>query len=469
MTPRLLIFIALAASGIFAQTPAERLKAAEQELAILTLQVSKLTPQPKPTRSMPVRPNPSAAQLARKIAEFATLNEDLPLIRRTRLILADAQEAAGDPAGAITEREKLCADNLKDGGAKALLQAATARLTWGDPSGALKGLKRLQAAAGRTVPMPSPELMAQAEKSAALFEEQLEVIVSGLKKGGRGSAAAWVGARRFIGTWPLAPQCQQLIDGILKKLKAAKFEAREGYLRHVAVFFPVHKQWATWALQIVQADRTEGNYDSAITLGLRLLSRSETLPPREVDALRNDVTQAERLNAQIAARKLTLRPLTCTSRYNDIIAQMQTATAIEDVLTLEEEFAMDYPKSSKVPALRMAVALAAAEPFPDEAITRLKKVASNPEGGRQSHQAALMALPLITQQESEESAKQFIAECVQRATKPADKAALVLAHCQLLEKDDRPDEALQMLEAHAESLGTAVAKRLAQAIKRLKQ
>ena len=468
MTARILILLMMAASALSAQTAAERLKAAQQELAVLMERATKIAPQPKPTRSAPVRANPDAAELVRTIAEFVALNEDLPLVRRAQLVLADVHEKSGNPVDALVLRDALAAETLDDGGASALLQSATARLAWGDPLGALKALNRLQAETSRTVPMPPTDIVSKAEVAAALFNKQLTIINNGLRGGSKGNAAGWVAARRFIATWPMAPQCEPLIDAILKKLRRADFASKQGYLRQIAVFFPNHKEWAAWTHQIIEADVTEGDYNTVIVLGLRLLSRSESLAPSVVDNVRSTLTEAIRLNAQIAARKLTIKPLTSANRYNSILSKMQTATSVEDILTLEEEFIADYPISSKVTPLRLAVATAAAEQFPEEALSRFKQVIATGDGA-ESRRAALEAIPLIAEEEGADAAEEFISQCVRRAQKPGDKAALLIAHSELLEKDDRPDEALQLLEAQAEALGGVVAKRLASAISRLKK
>lgn len=468
MIRMLIILLVTSWGSLMAQTEAQRIKAAEKELTQLTTQLQKLAEQPKPTRSNPVTANPTAARLVRVIEEFAALNEDLPLHRRARRLLANACDKSGNPARSAMILEALAMETMADGGGDALLLSARIRLRFGDPGGALKALQRLEADDEKSNPKPDTAFVANVEESVLLFNQQLNVVSGVLGEGRSGNAGSWIAARRFASTWPMATQSGQIVDAILKKLRRSPFAGREGYLRQIAFFFPKHKNWAAGTTEVVKNDAREGKYNTAITFGLQLLSRSEALSPGDVDTIKTIVDACEKLNAQIAARKLEIKPVTCARRYEDIIARLQTGVAIEDILILEQDFCKDYPLSSRVDRLRMAVAEVAASLFPTEAITRLKTLAAGSKDAKTSRQAALKALPLIVQEEGMVAAEEFISQRVKRSPRPADKAALLMAHSRILVQADRPEEALELLESRASELGDDVGKRLQASITKLR-
>lgn len=437
----------LLVTAVTAQDDKDRLELAQQQLARLRARVVKLPPAPEPDFRVVPTPLVGALELATELAEFARLNEDLPLAAEAWRLAAVVRRSQGDVVRAVLALEKAAdgeTNPTRAAGDRGL--AAEIRLAFGAASesgGALEALAK--EAPGHDDAPKWKRLAREAEATAVAQERKLQAIATAAAGNGRGTRSSYL-EQIFAYRNPLHQRSGAILAQLILRMKDAPPEQKLGYLERMVFYRPEEAGWLNAVRQALEVLAREGHYEKAFFCAAMMLDRSEILAPGESSKIGKVRDELRTRLSRIAARRLDVKPPTKDLRLAHFYRTARGGEAAEVIQELGDGLLADYPTCSEVPELRMLCAEVLAKEIPEAALAHWKSVAENFTSFDRAREAFTSAAELLVETEGPEAADDWLKSLQPRYEDVDDRARLALLRAGFLDDAERWEDAQALLQ-----------------------
>lgn len=418
------LFLFAVPGVLFGQVDRDRMLRADQELEPLRKAARALPAPPPPSRrGLPI-PSLEPLKLARKLADFVKLYDDLPQGIEARSLLATTNHFVGDPAFAIAALDGALSQKIEGTVlAEIAAQSAAIRGTWGDLRGALVDLEKAYAASPQHPKMGEWRTL-ESQWRAAVPQQDADLDAVRAQSGGRlGDQAVFI-ARRFVQGYPLHKESIALSQKLAERFEKTDAAQHWEFIERIALYGRIDRAWPDAAERAARETAREGEYERAYLYTLRLIENSERLPGANVAALVKQSETIEKYWSQALGRAVDVNPKTKRLRHGDLIRRSNLNLFADALRADLEDFESDYPTCSEIPEIRLLLGKSLAATDPATALTKLKSAAVSSPGSPIALDAALAAAPILEKDGDAEAAAKFLSGVREKFKDPLQRARI---------------------------------------------
>lgn len=435
-----LLFVVFAAHA-GAQNDKDRMLRADQELEPLRKEARALPAPPPPSRrGLPI-PTLEPLKLARKLADYVKLYDDLPQGIEARSLLATTNHYVGDPAFAVAALEGALAQKLEGTAlAEIAAQSAVIRGTWGDLKGAVADFEKAFAASPQH-PKAGEWRVLESQWRAAMPQQDADLDAVRAQLGGRLSDQAVFVARRFVQGYPLHKESIALSQKLAERFEKSDAAQHWEFIERIALYGRIDRAWPEAAERSAREAAREGEYERAYLYTLRLIENSERLPGANVAAMVKQLETIEKYWTQALGRAVDVNPKTKRLRHGDLIRRSNLNLFADALRADLEDFEVDYPTCSEIPEIRLLLGRSLAVSDPSTALTKLKSAAVSSPGSQIALDAALAAAPILEKDGDTEAAAKFLSGVREKFKDPLQRAKIGAKEIGILARGGEKDDA----------------------------
>jgi hypothetical protein len=433
-----------------------RLEKAREELQVLRAAAEKIPELEKRAREDLVDPWPEAIDLIDLIADFRQRYADLPVAPRARLLLPELHRRNGDPAAQSAVFMEMAEEETREAAkAKLEMEAAAIAAAWGDFArgrSAFEGLQSLLSAKDKVRFDKLARDWAGLERRRGRDISRAAAAISpdGRSVALQGRNRAQVD--RILASLPMNPISRQLLEIIVPGINPkAPRSLRRFYFERLLLFHPDSEAAGELTPSLVKLLILDGDYEKAWLHHRAAIRRGRpSISAKEGKALRQMLDR-------IAARKLDLARNTRRLRTQDLRRRCGLRDPADLLLERYRDFDGDYPQSPGRLELGWLVAKASFDEAPNEAYELTRRLLASEEELAFRFEALNRARRWLESNGDTEAIAALLAAQAPRLKDPRQRATIALDRAQILAREDRPEEALALLEPLSRELKDPVA------------